>query len=120
MTGDMTNATKEIIDALKPLEIKLGESAQQVYNLAIKDVIIDGRLELVGAIVAGVLLIVGIWSIFYGIFSKTTGNAEGFIGSGALLSAFSGFWGGMALVSCIHNLCNPEYMALLDLLQHIK
>jgi hypothetical protein len=120
MAGDMTSATKEVIVALKPLVVKLGESAQQVFQYAVKDAVITGHLKMYGCwtcVGMGIFLwLLGMWALFR---SKSIESNEGsffcfFIGA---LS----FMGAMAFYcSAQYYILNPEYTALQDLLMRIK
>jgi len=108
--GDMTEATKEVIEALKPLADKLGTGADQYYKLAIRQVYIDSFESLLW-----IAFFVFFLPKFYG-WAKNKDNDD-------MLRAASGllFFVSLALIFvCVEcsmsGFLNPDYQAVSNIL----
>lgn len=114
---DANDLANQIILALKPLADKLGQGAGQVYKLAVKDAYITGWEEI---IISGFffLLMTGIDIYLVQQYRKT--KSSEFMG----VMAFITFIGLIITIptacSAFHNLLNPEYAGLTELLQKLR
>jgi len=114
--GDVTQATREIIEALKPLASKIGESAEVVYHMAVKDALISGYVQLAACSFFGVM---GVVVVAVGVWAIAKEKIDVFLPC-LFASVIPAMIIAMTLPNCLHNLLNPEYMALRDLLNHVK
>jgi hypothetical protein len=119
-----------LIRALKPLAAKLGQGGAFAYRLAIHEVITSAVLNLIAG---GLLLLFAVSSPFISakLFSKgdELDRRSGFTdGTGYQMAGFftaitgvaAVVGGGIELFSAIHNLLNPQYVALHNLIQTIR
>ena len=115
MTNDLTGATKEIIEALKPLAHTLGQSAQEVYQLSVKDALITGHFELGWLFFLGVCVLICFVFICVGLAREESWTLAPIFILLGLIAVMCGVGS-----DCLHNLQNPEYMGIKDLLEQIK
>lgn len=110
---------KQVIEALKSLASKIGQGAEAVYRMAVKDAFINGMEDLFWAVFGVCLLTIVPWKL-----SKWWGDPEIDKQMPSIMgSIFALLIGGVILMSslggALHNIFNPEYMALKDLLASI-
>lgn len=116
---EAADLTKELIDALKPLADKLGQGAEHIYALAVKDVWISG---IEAFIWAGVVVLLNL--IYFLLIGKKvdwddTDSYAPFIVFGIVLVLVSCLIFGSLLDAGLHDTFNPEYVALKDLLKTV-
>jgi len=116
MNSDLTGATKEVIEALKPLEEKLGQSAQAVYAMSVKDAVITGKIELAACTVLGVFVLLGVFIL---IMATVTKDSD-MVGPAVALIFVCGLFLFVVGADSAHNIYNPEYMGIKDLLDQIQ
>jgi len=122
----MVEVSKQVIEALKPLAAKLGQTAEALFRMAVKDAFITG---IESAIYMGIGLAL-LFSLFFVVpvfvreFRKQSSEmSEGVVAISiiySLLALSAGFGLFLAnLSSALHNLINPEYMALVNILHTV-
>ena len=147
---DVRQVSQEVIEALKPIAQKLGEGAEAIYKMAVKDAIITG-VEHGLYMVSGTLLLffpLLIWQVikkkevperpdskdpvmiakFERMYREATNHAALFEGARApimLVAVTVCCLIGLCIINVnlgttLHYLFNPEYMALKELLSSIK
>ena len=117
---DYVKTAKEVVDALKPIAQKIGEGAEAVYKMAVKDAYITGVESTIYSVLGLLGFFFGVGFFFYalGIFKKDTDYFPLFF-----VSIVSGAVGFLVFVSnispALHNLLNPEYQALVGILHTV-
>lgn len=124
---DVNELTKQLIDALKPVADKLGQGAEHVYMIAVKDAYVTGLASSAYCLIATILFFTCAYFIIR--WSKA-GNAEDWdhstegYGIGIFIASCIGFicfWVACSYLSdALHYTINPEYMALKDMLAAVK
>jgi hypothetical protein len=140
---DVAKLAQQVIDALRPLAQKIGEGADVVYHLAVKDAFITGVEDWMYVAFGVLLLLQPIW-VFKLTAPRTkktslrdgarADDASAYTSKAELsesqfavraMSMSLGLLLGLCLVGfdigpALHYTLNPEYMALKDLLVTIK
>ena len=110
---------KELKDALAPLATKIGQTAEYVYGLAVKDVFITGILESVLVLFS---VIAFVWQVKFLVKLRSLKkpmdpDLNAFLVTGSLI-CFVIFL--ITTGEAVHSLFNPEYVAIDKLIKLVK
>lgn len=125
----MSETVDRLIDALNPVAQRIGEGAEHVYRLAVRQAIIEGIASLVLAVVLAVLVYVGVRVLlWFRVQYESARERHRYDGDGW---AFGGWLLGFAVLACAIGaigcafdgavtLANPEYAAIENLLEAVR
>jgi hypothetical protein len=116
---DVNEMAKQLSDALKPLADKLGSTTAHVYALAVKDVYISGIYEAVCCVLLLTVCVASVLIIIREANSKSIDVDGSIIAVAFFILTLSSVTLFFALSSCLHDLLNPEYQALLSMLHAV-
>jgi|SRR5579885_465398 len=108
----MNEVTSELFKRLDAIGAKLGVPADQVWGTLIKQAAIEGRIDTVIAVVAGVIALASIFTIVAVLLSKKRAENGEFAFLGFFVGLISVFIFFSYLTDAMTEIYNPQYFAL--------